>query len=123
MNAKTLSAQMLVVLRLLDCESLTARQLNDRLYQPTSPQSRRVLAASTSRTLRRLERRRLISCEGGTNVITQHGRFTLHPEMHEAMLDELRECVRLAVARAWTDYQQSQDSKRGVNRVNFYARN
>ena len=41
MNTKTLSAQLLAVLRLLESEgSMTARQLNDRLYQPSSSQSR-----------------------------------------------------------------------------------
>jgi DNA-binding PadR family transcriptional regulator len=109
MNTKTLSAQMLDVLRLLDRESpTTARQLNDRLYDLTSPQSRRVFAASMSRTLRRLERRELIFFEGGTIAITQYGRFTLRPEMQEAMLNDLRESVRRAVAEAWAEYVESQ---------------
>jgi len=110
MNTKLplLSARMLAVLRLLDLESLTAHQLNDRLYRPTSPQSRRVFAASMSRTTRRLERRGLISCEGGTIVITQYGRFMLHSEMQQAMLNDLRESVRQAVAQAWAEYEESQ---------------
>ena len=110
MNTKLplLSARMLAVLRLLDCENLTARQLNDSLYRPTSPQSRRGFAASMSRTNRRLARRRLISCDAGTMAITQFGRFRLHPEIQEAMLTDLRESVRQAVARAWADYEKSQ---------------
>lgn len=110
MNTKLplLSAQMRAVLRLLDCESLTARQLNDRLYPLTSPQTRRVFAASMSRTIRRLERRGLIFCEAGTMAITQCGRFRLHPEMQEAMLNDLRESVRKAVAEAWAQYNESQ---------------
>jgi len=75
------------VLRFLDSEgSMTARQLNDRLYDLTSPQSRRVFGASMSRTIRRLERRGLIFFENGTIVITQVGRFRIHPEQFEAML-------------------------------------
>ena len=111
MNTKNISAQMLAVLRLLDCESLTVRQLNDRLYRLTSPQSRRVFAASMSRTIRRMERRGLISCEDGTISITSHGWYSLHPEKLQAMLEEsstgIRESVRKAVAEllAMPEYQ------------------
>lgn len=104
MNTKTLSAQMQAVLQLLESESLTARQLNDRLYDLTSSQSRRVFAASMSRTIQRMERRRLILCEDGTISITSHGWYTLHPEKLQAMLEEnsaaIRETVRKAVAEA-----------------------
>src|ERR1035437_5908899 len=113
MNTKTLSAQMLAILRLLDCESLTARQLNYRLYQPTSPPSRRVFAASMSRTIRRLRRRGIIFCDGGTIAITQFGRLTLHPEVQQAMLNDLRESIRAACKQAWVEYQQSQGSPMG----------
>ena len=110
MNTKLplLSSQMQEVLRLLDREgSMTARQLNDSLYQPASPQSRRVFAASMSRTIRRLDRRGLISCERGAIVITQVGRFRIHPDQFEAMLTALRESVRQAVAQAWIEYRES----------------
>lgn len=118
MNTKLplLSARMLAVLRLLDCESLTARQLNDRLYRPDSAQSRRAFAASMSRTTRRLARRGLIHCEGGTMAITRSGRLGLHPEMLQAMLEQLGETVRQAVAQAWVESEESQ-------KLNAEARN
>jgi hypothetical protein len=109
-NQPLLSAQMLAVLRLLDLERLTPRQLNDRLFNSTPHQSRRVFAASMSRTVRRLEQRGLIFRGNGAIVITQHGEFTLHPEILQGMLDDLRTSVRQAVAEAWAEYQQSQDS-------------
>jgi hypothetical protein len=109
MKTKTTSPQMLVVLRLLDCESLTPRQLNDRLYDPTSSRSRRVFAASMSRTLRRMKQRGLITCEGGTIAITSHGWYTLHPEKLEEMLTAVRECARQAAAQAWAEYNESQN--------------
>jgi hypothetical protein len=106
MTPKTLSAQMQAVLQLLDSESLTARQLNNRLYDMTSSQSRRVFAASMSRTLRRMEQRGLISCEDGTISIRSHGWYTLHPEKLQTMLEEIstgiRESVRKAVAESLT---------------------
>jgi len=104
---------MQAALQFLDSESLTARQLNDRLYDLTSSQSRRVFAASMSRTIRCMERHGLISCENGTISITSHGWYTLHPEMLEAMLAERRESIRQAVAQAWAEYQQSQNSPTG----------
>jgi hypothetical protein len=110
MNTKLplLSAQMLAVLRLLDCESLTARQLDDRLYRPDSPQSRRAFAASMSRTIRRMLQRRLISCEGGLLSIAQSGTFRLHPEILQPTIDELAEAIRQAVAQAFASYEKSQ---------------
>lgn len=113
MNTKTLSAQMQAVLQLLDSESLTARQLNDRLYALASSQSRRVFAASMSRTIHRMERRGFISCENGTISIRSHGWYTLHPEMLEVALADLRESIRQTVAQAWAEYQQSQNSPTG----------
>lgn len=108
-NQLFLSGQMREVLGLLDHQSpMTARQLNDCLYKLNSSRNRRVLAASMSRTIRRLERRRLISCEGGSIAITQYGRFMLHSEMQQAMLNDLRASVRQAVAQAWTQYDESQ---------------
>src|ERR1700722_6856738 len=97
---------MLAVLRLLDWENLTTRQINDRLFDPASAQSRRVFAASMSRTVRRLARRGLIVCVRGTAVITQIGRYRVHPEMYEAMLNELRESIRQATEQARTDHQK-----------------
>lgn len=109
MNTKTTSPQMLAALRLLDCEgSMTARQLNDRLYGQTSPHDRRVFAASMSRTVRRLERRGLISCEDGMIAITEYGWITIHPEQIEAISAAVRECVRQTVAQAWAEYEESQ---------------
>lgn len=67
-----------------------------------------MFAASMSRTVRRLERRGLIACGGGTIVITQVGRFRIHPEQFEAVLNDLRESVRQAVAQAWAQYNESQ---------------
>lgn len=110
------SAQMLAALRLLDCECLTARQLNDRLYQPISGQSRRVFAASMSRTIRRLKRRGLISCESGTIAITQSGWITIHPDQFEATLTSLRESVRQAVAEAWVQYRTRKPRRRTMPR-------
>jgi hypothetical protein len=111
MNTKQslLSSQMLAVLRLLDCENLTTRELNDRLFDPTSLQNRRIFAASMSRTLRRLARRGLIFRGGGMNVISQSGRFKVHPEMHEAMLNEIRESVQQAIERARQDSERPPD--------------
>jgi hypothetical protein len=117
----SLSKPMLSVLRLLACEGpMTPRKLNDRLYQTSPqrlPQSRRVFAASMSRTIRRMERRQLVFSEGGTIAIAEHGTFTLHPESLEAMLTDLRENIRRAVAQAWSEYQQSLPSDGCVNRA------
>jgi predicted transcriptional regulator len=114
MNTKTTSPQMLAALRLLDCEgSMTARQLNDRLYGQTSAPDRRVFAASMARSIRRLERRGLVVCEKGTIAITHSGWIAIHPEQVEAMLTSLRESVRQTVAQAWREFQQSQDAPVG----------
>jgi hypothetical protein len=110
-----LSAQMFAVLRLLDRENLTTRQLNDRLFDPTSPQSRRVFAASMSRTLRRLARRVLIFREGGMNVISQCGRYKVHPEMHEAMLNDIFESVRQAIEQARIDQPKPSDAPNSIS--------
>ena len=107
MNTKIHSDRMIAVLRLLDRENLTTRQLNDRLFDRSLPHSRRVFAASMSRTLRRLARRGLIFRGGGMNVISQSGRFKVHPEMHEAMLNEFREAVRQAIKQARLEGKES----------------
>jgi hypothetical protein len=110
-----LSAQMLEVLRSLDRENLTTRQLSDRLFDPVSRQNRRVFEASMSRTLRRLARRGLIFRGGGMNVISQSGRFKVHPEMHEAMLNEIRESVRQAIEQARIDQPKPSDSPNSIS--------
>lgn len=108
-NQLLLSDQMREVLGLLDRQSpMTARQLNRYMYALRPHRSRRVFAASISRTVRRLGRRGLISREGSTIAITQTGMFRLHPEMLEEMLTELGKSVRQAVAEAWASYEQSQ---------------
>jgi hypothetical protein len=116
MNTKLppLSSQMLAVLRLLDCESLTARQINDRLYSPASRQSRKSFAASMSRTTRRMAQRRLIDRNGGTMSIAQSRRLRIHPEMVQATIDSLGEAMRQAVAQAFADYERSQKSNTEV---------
>ena len=122
MNTETPSRQMLSVLQVLEGESsLTARQLNNRLYQPNSSQSRRAFAASMSRTVRRMERRQLLSSEGGTVAITEHGMFTLHPERLDALLQEIsiaaRESAQKAVAELLTmpEYQWLKPTGSGVH--------
>lgn len=115
MNAKQppLSPQMSRVLRLVEFESPTPRQLNDRLYDPTLSRSRRVFAASMSRTIRRMKRRGLITCEGGTIAITEHTRSTLRSERLKAMLAEAREIGKKA-ARQFQESQAYQDLCRRV---------
>jgi hypothetical protein len=113
-NLPTLSQQMLAVLRLLDSENLTARQLNDRLYRMDSRRSRRVFAASMSRTTRRMARRRLIDCNGGTMSIAPSGRLRIHPEMVQATMDGLGEAMRQAVAQAFAECEKSQKSNNEV---------
>ena len=104
-NQLLLSDQMREVLGLLDRQSpMTARQLNDHIHRLKAPGSRRVVAASVSRTLHRLRRRGLIFCEGRAIVITESGRSSLQ----EAMLTDLRKSVRLAVAQAFAEYEESQ---------------
>lgn len=110
-NQLLLSDQMREVLGLLDRQSpMTARQLNDYAHHLKAPASRRVVAASVSRTVRRLRRRGLVSCEGSSIVITEYGRSRLYREMQEAMLTDLRESVRQAVSQAWTQCEESQKS-------------
>jgi DNA-binding PadR family transcriptional regulator len=104
-NQLLLSDQMREVLELLDRQGpMTARQLNDHMHQLKVAGSRRVVAASVSRTVRRLRRRGLVSCEGSTIAITESGRSSLQ----EAMLTDLRKAVRQAVAQAWAEYEESQ---------------
>jgi len=107
----------MAVLRLLDCENLTTRQINDRLFDPSSRQSRRVFAASMSRTLRRMTRRGLIFRGGGRNVISQAGRFKVHPEMHEAMLNKIPESVQQAVEQARLEAEESLEVPNSIVRV------
>ena len=115
MNINLLSDQMREVLGLLDRRSpMTARLLNDYMLHLKEPGSRRVVAASVSRTVRRLRRRGIISCEGSTIAITESGRSRLYHEMQEAMLTELRKSVRQAVAEAWAEYEESQKPKEAV---------
>jgi len=73
-NQLLLSDQMREVLGFLDRQNpMTARQLNDYMHHLKAPGSRRVVAASVSRTVRQLRRRGLISCEGSTIAITESG--------------------------------------------------
>ena len=109
MNSHDLSEQMRAALHLLDTESpVPLCQLYQHLYEATRHQPRRAFAASLSRTLRRMERRGLITREDRTVAITQQGRFTLHPEMREAMLTEAREIGRKAFEQAWSEIKKSQ---------------
>jgi hypothetical protein len=108
-NQLLLSHQMREVLGLLDRQSpVTARQLNDYMHHLKAAGSRRVVAASVSRTVRRLRQRGLISCEGTAIAITQAGRSKLYHEIQEAMLVQIRKSVRQAVAQAWAEYEESQ---------------
>lgn len=114
-NRLLLSGQMREVLGFLDRQSpMTARQLNDYMVHLKAPGSRRVVAASVSRTVRRLRRRGLISCEGSPIAITESGRSRLYREMQEAMLTDLRKSVRQAVAEAWAEYEESQKANAEV---------
>jgi hypothetical protein len=103
MNNKTLSAQMQAVLQLLESENLTARQINDRLYAVTSSASRRVFSASTSRTIRRMERRGLLLRHDEMVAITQSGRWTLHPEEYQSALEQSGQDARETVRRTLKD--------------------
>ena len=104
-NQLLLSDQMREALGLLDQQGpMTARQLNDFMHHLKAAGSRRVIAASVSRTVRRLRRRGLILCEGSALAITESGRSGLR----EAMLTDLRKSIRQAVAQAFAEYEESQ---------------
>ena len=117
MNTKTLSAQMQAVLQLLESENLTARQINDRLYDLTSSQSRRVFSASMSRTIRRMERRGLLSRHDEMVTITQSGRWTLHPEEYQSALEQSGKDARAAVRRTLNESPEIQELLRWAAEV------
>lgn len=89
MNKENVSDQMTAALGLVDREGPTPLcQMYIRLYDPSRHRNRRVFAASLARTIRRMERHKLVTRQNRMIEITQHGRFTLHPEMEVAMLGE-----------------------------------
>lgn len=111
------SAQMQAVLQLLESENLTVRQINDRLYDVTSPESRRVFSASTSRTIRRMERRGLLFRHDEVVAITQSGRWTLHPEEYQSALEQSGQDVREAVRQTLKDSPEIQELLRWAAEV------
>lgn len=114
---KTLSVQMQAVLQLLESENLTARQLNDRLYDVTSAKSRRVFSASMSRTIRRMERRGLLFRHDGMVAIRQSGRWALHPEEYQSLLEQSGQAAREEVARTFAESPEIQELLRWAAEV------
>lgn len=90
----------------------TVHELHIQLYDSTAHVTRRSADASLSRTLRRLEKRGLISRNGDTVVITQSGRWAIHPEEYQQFLEQIRQSAAEAVKRAIAECPELQKANR-----------
>lgn len=113
MKPQELSEPMRAVLGMLDSQgAVPVYQLHIQLYDLTTHVTRRSADASLSRTLRRLEKRGLISRNGDTVVITQCGRWAIHPEEYQQFLEQFRQSVGEAVKQAIAECPELQQANR-----------
>lgn len=93
---------------------MTVHPLYAQLYDLSHNRNRRSFDASLSRTIHRLEQRGLISRDGDTIVMTQYGRWAIHPEGFQMFLDQMRQSIREAVDQAAAESPELQKAKREV---------